>query len=193
MGSGAREGGSYIDWSPLELRCRPGLAPSCMLARFVVALYLATHSFQWHPYGEFFASGSVDTNLKIWDIRRKTCIQTYKGHTRAVRQILFSPDGRWVVSGGDDGMVKLWDLTMGRWVLCLRCCMRLHGGHAHTYWKTHFLHCSRQIGARVLTAFGCDHGHCHASHRVPHGDRSSGPHSTLVGSRKLRASVLHAT
>ena len=71
---------------------------------------------QWHPYGEFFASGSVDTNLKIWDIRRKTCIQTYKGHTRGVRQIIFSPDGRWVVSGGDDGVVKLWDLTMGRLV-----------------------------------------------------------------------------
>ena len=70
---------------------------------------------QWHPYGEFFASGSVDTNLKIWDIRRKTCIQTYKGHARGVRQIIFSPDGRWVLSGGDDGVVKLWDLTMGRW------------------------------------------------------------------------------
>ena len=64
----------------------------------------------------------MDTNLKIWDIRRKTCIQTYKGHTRAVRQILFSPDGRWVVSGGDDGLVKLWDLTMGRRVaLYLPC------------------------------------------------------------------------
>ena len=69
---------------------------------------------QWHPYGEFFASGSIDTNLKIWDIRRKSCIQTYKGHTKGVRQIVFSPDGRWVVSGGDDGVVKLWDLTMGR-------------------------------------------------------------------------------
>lgn len=71
---------------------------------------------QWHPYGEFFASGSVDTNLKIWDLRRRTCIQTYKGHARGVRQIIFSPDGRWVVSGGDDGVVKLWDLTMGKCV-----------------------------------------------------------------------------
>ena len=81
---------------------------------------------QWHPYGEFFASGSVDTNLKIWDIRRKTCIQTYKGHTKAVRQIVFSPDGRWVVSGGDDGVVKLWDLTMGRWA-CMGLAWGLHG------------------------------------------------------------------
>ena len=96
---------------------------------------------QWHPYGEFFASGSVDTNLKIWDIRKKSCIQTYRGHTKGVRQvrrrapslfeycrdiliyrhdlrtqITFSPDGRWVLSGGDDGLVKLWDLTMGKLV-----------------------------------------------------------------------------
>jgi WD40 repeat protein len=30
------------------------------------------------------ASGSLDTNLKIWDIRRKGCIHTYKGHDRGV-------------------------------------------------------------------------------------------------------------
>lgn len=38
----------------------------------------ACSAVEFHPYGEFFASGSVDTNLKIWDLRRKSCIQTYK-------------------------------------------------------------------------------------------------------------------
>ena len=59
-------------------------------------------SVDFHPFGEFFASGSLDTNLKIWDIRRKNCIHTYKGHTRGVNAIRFTPDGRWVVSGGED-------------------------------------------------------------------------------------------
>uniref|UniRef100_A0A804IH95 Katanin p80 WD40 repeat-containing subunit B1 homolog n=1 Tax=Musa acuminata subsp. malaccensis TaxID=214687 RepID=A0A804IH95_MUSAM len=68
----------------------------------------------FHPFGEFFASGSLDTNLKIWDIRRKGCIHTYKGHTRGVNAIKFTPDGRWVVSGGEDNIVKLWDLTAGK-------------------------------------------------------------------------------
>ncbi|KAI7994536.1 hypothetical protein LOK49_LG11G00038 [Camellia lanceoleosa] len=65
----------------------------------------------FHPFGEFFASGSLDTNLKIWDIRRKGCIHTYKGHTRGVNAIRFTPDGRWV------GLVErtiLWDLTAGK-------------------------------------------------------------------------------
>ena len=34
----------------------------------------------FHPYGDFLSSGSGDTNLKLWDIRRKGCIFTYKGH-----------------------------------------------------------------------------------------------------------------
>jgi len=64
-------------------------------------------SVDFHPFGEFFASGSLDTNLKIWDIRRKGCIHTYKGHTRGINAIKFSPDGRWVVSGGEDNVVKV--------------------------------------------------------------------------------------
>lgn len=64
-------------------------------------------SVDFHPFGEFFASGSLDTNLKIWDIRRKGCIHTYKGHTRGVNAIRFTPDGRWVVSGGEDNTVKV--------------------------------------------------------------------------------------
>jgi katanin p80 WD40 repeat-containing subunit B1 len=64
-------------------------------------------SVDFHPFGEFFASGSLDTNLKIWDIRRKGCIHTYKGHTRGINSIKFSPDGRWVVSGGEDNIVKV--------------------------------------------------------------------------------------
>jgi WD40 repeat protein len=64
-------------------------------------------TIDFHPFGEFFASGSLDTNIKIWDIRRKSCIHTYKGHTRGVNVLRFTPDGKWVVSGGEDNSVKV--------------------------------------------------------------------------------------
>ncbi|KAG1347142.1 putative protein STRUBBELIG-RECEPTOR FAMILY 3-like [Cocos nucifera] len=67
-----------------------------------------------HPFGGFFASGSLDADLKIWDIRKKGCIHTYKGDTHGIRTIKFTPDGRWVVTGGEDNAVKLWDLTAGK-------------------------------------------------------------------------------
>ncbi|KAF5196670.1 Katanin p80 wd40 repeat-containing subunit b1-like protein [Thalictrum thalictroides] len=72
------------------------------------------NALQFHPFGEFFASGSSDASLKIWDARKKGCIHTYKGHTRGVNTIRFTPDGRWVVSGGADNIVKIWDLTAGK-------------------------------------------------------------------------------
>ncbi|WVZ24879.1 hypothetical protein V8G54_003423, partial [Vigna mungo] len=80
---------------------------------------------EFHPFGEFFASGSSDTNLNIWDIRKKGCIHAYKGHSQAISTIKFSPDGRWVVFGGFDNIVKVWDLTGGK----LLHDFKFHEGH----------------------------------------------------------------
>ncbi|XP_027339029.1 katanin p80 WD40 repeat-containing subunit B1 homolog isoform X2 [Abrus precatorius] len=67
----------------------------------------------------------MDTNLKIWDIRKKGCIHTYKGHSQGISTIKFTPDGRWVVSGGFDNVVKVWDLTAGK----LLHDFKFHEGH----------------------------------------------------------------
>lgn len=55
-------------------------------------------------------SGSGDTNVKMWDMRVKKCIKTFRGHTKGVNCGQFSPDGNWVVTGSDDGDVIIWDI-----------------------------------------------------------------------------------
>lgn len=79
----------------------------CLVVRTLTGHRSNCISVDFHPFGEFFASGSLDTNLKIWDLRKKGPIHTYKGHTRGVNVLRFTPDGRWVVSGGEDNTVKV--------------------------------------------------------------------------------------
>ena len=69
---------------------------------------------EFHPFGAFFASGSTDRNVKIWDTRQSKCVQTYRGHTAPIVSVQFSPHGRWLVSGDTEGVVLLWDLTTGK-------------------------------------------------------------------------------
>ena len=45
--------------------------------------------------------------VQVWDIRRRACIHTYKGHTKGVTHIRFSPDGRLMASGSQDGDVRV--------------------------------------------------------------------------------------
>lgn len=59
------------------------------------------------------ASGSYDTNVKLWDLRDKNCIATLKGHTGKINSIDVSPDGNMLLSGSDDNTVKLWEVRNG--------------------------------------------------------------------------------
>lgn len=61
-------------------------------------------------YYLFFIAGRLLIILnyfQVWDIRRKGCIFTYKGHSQGVNSVKFSPDGLWVASGGEEGLVKV--------------------------------------------------------------------------------------
>ena len=47
------------------------------------------------------------TLLQLWDVRRKGCLYTYKGHTEVINGIQFSPDGKWLVSASSDNAVRV--------------------------------------------------------------------------------------
>ena len=75
-------------------------------------------SVDFHPFGDFLASGSLDTTLKVWDLRRKACISTYRAHGRGVSIARFSPDGRLLASGGQDGDLKVCCQALMKIVTC---------------------------------------------------------------------------
>ena len=45
--------------------------------------------------------------MKVWDARQRDCVHTFKGHSKGVSCVRFSPDGRWLVSGGMDADIKV--------------------------------------------------------------------------------------
>lgn len=66
----------------------------------------------------FLVSGSRDCNVKVWDLRRKEAIVTFKGHKNAVMKVAPSPDNKWVCSGSEDGDLKVGGRGWrGRWLV----------------------------------------------------------------------------
>ena len=74
----------------------------------------ATTTLDYHLYGDYVASGSLDTIVKVWDLHMASCMQTFQGHSSKITVVSFTPDGRWLTSGDQDGVIKIWDLTAGR-------------------------------------------------------------------------------
>jgi WD40 repeat protein len=52
-------------------------------------------------------------------------LRTFQGHSRAVNNVSFSPDGKRLVSVSDDATVRIWEPNTGRELLILRG----HGQH----------------------------------------------------------------
>lgn len=61
---------------------------------------------------DFFATGSRDKTIKLWDARG-TCLMTLVGHDNWVRAIVFHPGGRYLLSVSDDNTLRCWDLSQG--------------------------------------------------------------------------------
>lgn len=70
---------------------------------------------------QYMLTGSLDLTIRLWDVRRGTCLRTFFGHVEGIWAL--AADTLRVVSGANDGMVKLWDPRSGK-------CQRTFAGHA---------------------------------------------------------------
>lgn len=66
----------------------------------------------WHPYRSLIATGSQDTQCRLWDPRTasRNSIAALYGHSQALTCVRWHPDGRTLLSASKDGTVKLWDI-----------------------------------------------------------------------------------
>ncbi|KAG8951787.1 general transcription repressor [Tulasnella sp. 419] len=67
--------------------------------------------FRRSPDGNYVAAGSLDTVVRIWDVRDETLVERLRGHSDSVYDIAFTPDGKALFSASMDKTLKCWDLT----------------------------------------------------------------------------------
>jgi WD40 repeat protein len=65
-------------------------------------------SVAFHPESEWFATGHY-YSVSLWPLAR-SYPRILQGHENNVRDVKFSPDGKWLVSSSTDGSVRQWPL-----------------------------------------------------------------------------------
>lgn len=62
----------------------------------------------------FFVSGSLDQNIKLWNLENYALRETFKGHTAPVYDLIISDRHMTIYSVGGRGEVLEWDIEEGR-------------------------------------------------------------------------------
>lgn len=87
----------------------------------VIHTYSAAHDrgvgvLRFFPgYGHLLLSAGLDGVVKMWDVHsHRKCMRSYTGHSKGIRDVCFTNDGRMFLTAGFDRSILLWDTETGR-------------------------------------------------------------------------------
>ena len=65
--------------------------------------------------GHFLMAGNAEGHVKLYDVHKnRTCAQTYVGHTKAIRDVEISKDGKNFLTASFDKVIHYWDTETGK-------------------------------------------------------------------------------
>jgi WD40 repeat protein len=87
---------------------------TCELQQTIPAHLLHIHAIELHPEGKWFATGSMDKTMKIWDTHSLELLKVIDNdklpfHTSSVNSLIWLDETR-ILSAGDDRRIVLIDI-----------------------------------------------------------------------------------
>jgi branched-chain amino acid transport system substrate-binding protein len=73
----------------------------------------AVSSIAFSPDGQTLATGSLDNDVRLWQLSDRTRKRTLEGHTNSVLSVAFNTNGQMLASGSWDNTVRLWRVSDG--------------------------------------------------------------------------------
>ncbi|WP_176214713.1 caspase family protein [Reichenbachiella faecimaris] len=79
----------------------------------------AVRTVAYSPDGQFLATGSRDSSIKLWQVTTGREIRTFLGHINPVNIVVFDPTGKYLASGSSDQTIRIWEVATGQLVRTL--------------------------------------------------------------------------